>query len=130
MKFDKTTVIAVVLAFLLGIGLALAAVNFTQAKTAAYLLAEVDVKDYDTFAKYAQGAATIMKNHGGKYLVRGGMVSPVEGNWIPGRIVLVKFDGMEQARKCLNSPEYRKIKPLRDTSSSSKAIILEGTAKE
>ena len=44
--------------------------------------------------------------HGGRYVVRGGAVEPVEGAWMPEHIVIVEFPTMDKAREWYRSPDY------------------------
>jgi len=122
MKYNKSMLI--ILAFLLGFGACLLVVNLRQSKNAAYLFAEVDVKDYETFAEYAKRVPKIVNKYGGKYIIRGGKAMHMEGDWIPKRLVLIEFNNAEDLKKCFNSPEYLAIKPFRDSSSISKSAIV------
>jgi uncharacterized protein (DUF1330 family) len=91
-----------------------------------YLLAEVTVKDPALYAKYAERVPAVIAKYGGRYLVRGGKAEPVAGGWQPERIILIEFESAEQLRRCFSSPEYLEIKPWRDGSTVSKAVMLEG----
>ena len=119
----------ILLAFLLGVGLCVIVINNRPLKEPVYLLAEVDIKDYEEFAGYARKASEIIAAYGGKYIVRGGHIMPMEGNWTPKRIVLVEFGNIDQLKNCFNSPAYLEIKPQRDASSTSRAVILSGYRK-
>jgi len=59
-------------------------------------------------------------------LVRGGRVTPISGDWNPERIVIVEFDDMDQLQKCMFSPEYTEIAPIREEAAISKVIVVEG----
>jgi uncharacterized protein (DUF1330 family) len=93
---------------------------------AGYFLLEIDVKDQAAYSEYLKVAPATVKQYGGKYLIRGGSVTPVEGGWNPKRLVLLEFPSVEQAKRWLDSPEYRKIAPIRERSTHSKAVIVEG----
>jgi len=54
---------------------------------AAYLIANVDVKDAAAFEEYRKQVPATIARHGGRYLVRGGRVERVEGTWNPKRLV-------------------------------------------
>jgi len=93
---------------------------------AAYLIANVDVKDAATFEDYrTQVPATIAK-HGGRYLVRGGRVERLEGTWNPTRLVVLEFPSMEQARRWYDSEDYRGPKALRMKCTLTDAVFVEG----
>jgi uncharacterized protein (DUF1330 family) len=92
----------------------------------AYLILEIEIKNKKLYSKYIERVPEIIEKYGGRYLVRGGKVTPVSGNWNPERIVVIEFDTVEQVQKCFQSPEYREIAPLREQSTISKSIIVEG----
>jgi len=73
----------------------------------AYLVVDARVTDPDRILKYRELAGIAVANCGGRYLVRGGMVESLEGDWRPERIVIVQFDSAETVRRFYDSPEYR-----------------------
>ncbi len=93
-----------------------------------YLIIEIAVKDQSLYSEYIEKVYDVVRRHGGKYLVRGGEVTPVSNNWNPERIIVIEFQNKELFRRCFQSPEYIQIAPLRDKSTVSKAILLEGHA--
>jgi uncharacterized protein (DUF1330 family) len=72
-----------------------------------YFVAEIQqIKDQESYLKYAELASEIVKKYGGKYHVRGGKAACFFGDWKPGRLIVVEFESEEQLRKCFQSPEY------------------------
>ena len=94
-----------------------------------YFLLEIEVKDQAAYAEYLKVAPATVKQYGGKYLIRGGAVTPVEGGWNPKRLVLLEFPSVDHVKKWLNSPEYRQVAPIREHSTHSRAVIVEGYAE-
>jgi uncharacterized protein (DUF1330 family) len=94
----------------------------------AYLILDIDVTDQELYAQYVARARDIIENAGGRYLVRGGRVITLSGEWHPKRLVVIEFTSVEQAQRCLASPEYQTIAPLRERGAISRAIIVEGCA--
>jgi uncharacterized protein (DUF1330 family) len=93
---------------------------------AAYLIAQISIHDLETFKKYqAEVPATIAK-HGGKYLVRGGDVTPMEGDWQPDRVVLLEFPDMAALKTWYNSNDYQSIIALRTDAADGDMIFVEG----
>jgi len=90
-----------------------------------YLIIEIEILDRDVYARYVQQAPEIVRKYGGKYLIRGGRVTPLAGDWNPERIVVIEFAGKADLQRWLNSPEYGEIAPLRKQSTVSRAIIVE-----
>lgn len=92
---------------------------------AAYLIAEITVTDPQGYEAYRPLAAAAIARYGGRYLVRGGSAEPQEGQaW--GRIVVLEFPSMAQARLFYNSPEYQAAIPLRRASAASRVTLVEG----
>ena len=117
------------LAALAGVSIGVAgakAIHAQQGKTPpAYVIAEVDVTDSNTFQKYADKVPETLAPFNGGYLVRGGKTQAVEGE-APKRIVVIAFDSAEKARGWYDSPAYEAIKPIRQNSAKSRVFIAEG----
>jgi uncharacterized protein (DUF1330 family) len=100
----------------------------TQKTAAGYVVIEFMVKDADAFKEYAQRAAPIIAQHGGKFIVRGGRVEGLTGD-APnqGPFIVLAFDSMDQAKKWASSPEYGAVIPICDKAVNSRIFIVEGT---
>lgn len=92
----------------------------------AYVIADLEITDTDAFAEYGKQAGATVAQYGGRYLVRGGNPQNLEGDWRPGRVTVVQFESVEQARAWWFSPEYEALKPIRQRGSTSDFIIVEG----
>ncbi len=92
----------------------------------AYIILDIEVTDPVRYAEYKDLAAPTVAQYGGKYIVRGGKAENLEGDWKPSRIVVLQFDNVEQARKWLESPEYRPAMELRHQTAVTRSIIVEG----
>jgi uncharacterized protein (DUF1330 family) len=73
--------------------------------------------------------ATVRK-YGGRYVVRGGAVTPLTGDWRPERIIVLEFPSAEQMQRWNLSPEYLGLAPLRVRSTKTRAIAVEGYSDE
>ncbi len=93
---------------------------------AAYLIAQVEVTDPDTFAKYSQQVPGVIAQYGGRYKVRGGSSKAIEGAWAPDRLVVVEFDSMDQLETFYNSAEYAPLIELRTKSANTELTFVEG----
>jgi uncharacterized protein (DUF1330 family) len=91
-----------------------------------YMILEIQVVDAETYGEYIQQAPATVEQYGGRYLVRGGAITPLTGGWDPQRMVVIEFPTMERFQEWLTSPEYSAIAPLRERSTTSKAIVVEG----
>ena len=92
----------------------------------AYAIASIHVEDREMMARYSAAVPEIVARHGGRYLVRGGAVEAVEGDWDPGRLVILEFDSVEAARGMFASPEYKEIAALRQDATQSDLVIVDG----
>lgn len=120
-----------VLAVLTGVIISVAgmAIHAQQTKTApGYVIAEVDVHDAATFAKYGAKVPDTLKPFNAHYLVRGGKIEAVEGTAPKDRFVVIAFDSVEKARGWENSAAYEAIKPIRHSSATSRVFIVEGVS--
>jgi len=93
---------------------------------AAYVFGEIEVTDPAVYEDYRKQVLAVVTKYGGKFIVRGGRVEPLEGGWAPKRVVALEFPSMEQALKWYRSPEYAPLIKLRQKAAQGKLIIVEG----
>ncbi len=91
----------------------------------AYWVAHVDVRDPDTYARYREANAAPLARYGGRFLIRGGAQTQMEGE-TRARTVVIEFPSLEAATACYDSPEYQAAKAIRDPVSTADLIIVEG----
>lgn len=91
-----------------------------------YLIVDLEVTDGPKFEKYRELVPSIVEKYSGKYLVRGGDPETLEGNWSPGRIVVLEFESTQRAKEFLDSEEYGPVKQMRLESANTNMIIAEG----
>ena len=72
----------------------------------AYLIVDCEVTDPERYEAYKQLAPPAIAKYGGRYLVRGGEMTPLEGDWRPNRVVVLEFPDVETAKRFYASPEY------------------------
>lgn len=94
----------------------------------AYVLVDITVKDAETYERYKQLAPPTIAAYGGRYLVRGGATEMLEGTWTPTRIAMLEFPTVERAREWWNSPEYAPAKAMRQASTDTDMLLVEGLA--
>jgi uncharacterized protein (DUF1330 family) len=93
---------------------------------AAYIIVNVEVQDPVRYEDYRKSVAPTLAAYGGRFLVRGGKVEVLEGSWTPKRFVVVEFPSAEKARAWWNSEEYAAPKSLRQATSYTDMILVEG----
>jgi uncharacterized protein (DUF1330 family) len=92
----------------------------------AYVFAEIEVTDPAAYDDYRKQVLATVTKYGGKFIVRGGKVEPLEGGWQPQRMIALEFASMEQAQKWYRSAEYAPLIKLRQKASKGKLILVEG----
>lgn len=93
---------------------------------AAYVIAEIDVTDPVGYEEYRRLGPPTVAAYGGKFVVRGGKVEVLEGDWAPKRLVVLEFESAERAKKWWASKEYSAAKQVRQKSASTNMIVVEG----
>ena len=125
------------LAVLTGVSMGLAAAQAIHAQQAkvppAYVIAEVEkdptkIEDPAASRRYAEGAPKSLVPFNGQYLARagGGKIQTIEGEAPKGYIVVIGFESVEKARGWYYSPAYEVIKPIRQNSTKSRILLVEG----
>jgi len=93
---------------------------------AGYLVAQLNVTDAQAFDKYRARVPEVIARHGGRYLVRGGALEVLEGDWPAPRLIILEFESVEAARGFFLSAEYQEILPLRTAASEGCVALVEG----
>ena len=93
---------------------------------AGYIIAQLEITDPEGFGRYREMVPSTIEQFGGRYIVRGGKVETLEGDWSPERLVILQFDSAEQARAWWASEEYAEAKALRQASAKTQLIVVEG----
>jgi len=92
----------------------------------AYIIVDIEVTDPVRYEQYKQMAPVSIQEYGGRYLVRGGGVKILEGEWPLKRLVVLEFPDLERAQSWWSSPEYRPARDLRRQTSHCRMILIEG----
>lgn len=92
----------------------------------AYLIALVDVTDWDRYREYMRHTPRVIEQFGGRFIARGGETVTVEGPKEARRVVLIEFPSFEKAKAFYESGAYRRIKAFRDGAGSAQFVIVDG----
>jgi uncharacterized protein (DUF1330 family) len=92
----------------------------------AYVISDVRPLDPDAIRAYRDLAQATIAKYGGRYIVRGGAIDRVEGDWNPNMLVVAEFPSMDRAREWYRSPEYAEALKLRETALQRNLIFVEG----
>jgi uncharacterized protein (DUF1330 family) len=93
---------------------------------AAYFIVDVTVEDPETYETYRKLVKPTLDLYGGTFLARGGVTETIEGNWQPGRLVIIEFANTEAFKRWYDSPEYSNARAIRFSASTSRAVLLQG----
>ena len=96
----------------------------------AYLIAETDILDPEQYEHYKAASPGAIAAGGGRFLVRGGELAVLEGDWSPTRVVVVEFESLEAAKAFYESPEYQAAIKLREGAARFNMIAVEGNPLE
>ena len=92
----------------------------------AYVIGDITVTDPDRYRDYAAHTLETIEPHGGRFIVRGGAHESLEGDWNPGRLVVIEFPDAQAARDWFASDAYRAIMPIRQEASTGSLVLVEG----
>jgi uncharacterized protein (DUF1330 family) len=91
----------------------------------AYVFMHADVTDPDGYEEFKSLASAAIADHSGRYLVRGGAMQPLEGEW-RSRVVLLEFPTYAAALAFYNSDAYQKARQVRLRSSTASVLAMDG----
>jgi uncharacterized protein (DUF1330 family) len=94
----------------------------------AYVISDVAFRDGEALAAYRELAARSIAAFGGRYLVRGGEIGVLEGDWRPSAIVIAEFTDAATARAWYGSPLYAQALAFRQEALTRNLILVEGVA--
>lgn len=93
---------------------------------AAYIIVDVNITDSARYEDYKKLTPASLVPFQGKFIVRGGATESLEGDWTPGRMVVVEFPNAERAKAWWSSPGYAPAKAIRQAASFTQMILVEG----
>ncbi len=92
----------------------------------AYVVVQESVTDQETFDAYRKDVPATVTAFGGRFVVRGGALTVVEGAWPLPRLIILEFPSREAAEGWYRSPAYQKLLPLRLRSCTGNLVIVDG----
>ena len=93
-----------------------------------YLLGQITISDKSQYKLYDSKIGNIIKEFGGKFLVKGGLRRVKERYPSFQRDVLVEFKDIETARRFFSSQQFKEISKFRKAGSTGFLLLL--NAKE
>ena len=92
----------------------------------ALLIVDISVHDTERYKEYVELVPDLIEKHHGKYLVRGGNVEVIEGNWQPERLIVLEFPSVASAQAFLEDPDYQPVADIRHAAASTNLVMAEG----
>jgi len=92
----------------------------------AYVIVETDIHDPEQYERYKAASPGAVAAGGGRFVVRGGELAVLEGDWHPSRLVVLEFEDLEAARRWYASAEYQEAKQLRDGAARLNMVAVQG----
>ena len=92
----------------------------------AYIIARVNVTNAEKYKNYQALSPGALEKAGGRFLVRGGKTSTLEGPEENRRIVILEFENMEKAQAFYDSDEYQTAKGEREGAAEAQFIAVDG----
>lgn len=92
-----------------------------------YYFLDVDVHDSDLYGEYVRLAPPTVAAAGGRFIVRGGAHTVLEGDLALHRLIVIEFADRKAFDDWYQSPAYRDMLALRERCCRSNAFVVDGT---
>ena len=92
----------------------------------AYVIVDVEVTDPERYEQYKAATPATIAAGGGRFLVRGGELTILEGDWQPARLVVLEFENLSAAERWYESEAYQTAKKLRGGGARMRMVAVEG----
>jgi uncharacterized protein (DUF1330 family) len=92
----------------------------------AYIIARVEVTDWPKYRQYTLATPEVIERYEGKFIVRGGQMTTLEGEPETRRLVVIEFPNMVKAQEFFLSPEYSRVKELRARAAIGQFLAVDG----
>jgi uncharacterized protein (DUF1330 family) len=90
----------------------------------AYVLGGHIMRDMERFKPYAEAVPDVVKSFGGRFLARGGKVTPLAGDFVPERVVLIEFPSADDALGFYISDRYAPLLKIRLATTEARLVIV------
>ena len=97
---------------------------------AAYIVAHVNIEDWDAYREYMRHTPRVVQKYGGRFIARGGEMITLEGPEETLRIVLIEFPSLDRAKAFYDSADYSRIKRLREGAGAARFVAIDGYPSE
>ena len=91
----------------------------------AYVIVETDITDPERYAQYKAASPGAVAAGGGRFVVRGGELAVLEGDWRPSRLVVLEFEDLAAAKRWYESEVYQEAKKLREGAAHIRMVAVQ-----
>ncbi len=125
------SVIALALAVVAGIAIgAIGEAVYAQAKPPVYMIGNNEVTNQEGYAKeYLPRAQAAIKQYGGVY-VAAGKGTAIDGEPPKGRVIILRWDSLDQLMKWRHSPEYEAAHKIGEKYAKYNVIAVDGVPQK
>jgi uncharacterized protein (DUF1330 family) len=92
----------------------------------AYVIVDVTVTNADQMVKYREWSSKAASEFNATFLVRGGAITVLEGDWNPSRVVVLQFESTAQAKAWYAGETYTHARQLRENAGVLRIVLVEG----
>ncbi len=92
----------------------------------AYVIVETDIHDPEQYERYKEASPGAVAAGGGRFVVRGGELAVLEGDWHPTRLVVLEFESLDAAKRWYESDVYQEALKLRLGAAHLNMVAVEG----
>ena len=89
----------------------------------AYALLDMEIHDPEGYSQYPPQVWPLIEKHGGKITHRISEFEVIEGDWCPGRMLIVEFPDKAAAKSFMGDPDYQPLKELRLNTTRSLMVL-------
>jgi uncharacterized protein (DUF1330 family) len=90
------------------------------------VIAETNITDPEQYEQYKDASPNAVAAGGGRFLVRGGELAVLEGDWQPSRLVVLEFEDLAAAKRWYESEVYQQAKQLREGAAHMRVVAVQG----
>src|SRR5579871_775711 len=92
----------------------------------AYVIAETEITDPERYEQFKAASPAAIAAGGGRFVVRGGELVVLEGDWQPSRLVILEFPDLAAAKRWYESEAYQQAKRLREGAARLRVVAVQG----
>lgn len=92
----------------------------------AYVIFQADITDDEQYAHYRAASPGTVAAAGGRFIVRGGEITLLEGDAPASRTVIVEFPDRETAVRWYHGEGYTAARALREHAATGRMYVVDG----